>query len=256
MLRSLFPVWALSLSACWVSADYDELLPSYHDQVVADHPVVYLRLGESAGSTAHDEMGHADGTYPTAALTYGMPGALEGDGNHAIAINLDTDPHSLQGIALPAGQDFAGTAAFTVELWGNPTAFQGGGELIDHNDWSGPTAGWNLRWEDVGISFERYANGTTAGGSASSPALAAGTYHHVVGVYDGAQILLYVDAALQMSNPSTMSLATTGGWTIGKQNCNYPCTQDGFVGSVDEVAVYDYALPEARIQAHHRAGIH
>lgn len=245
---------ACAAGGCWLTANYDELVNSYRAEVIADHPVVYLRFEESSGPTAHDEMGNDPGGYPAAAIDFGVAGGLAGDSSRAIDLNVDALPDDLQGVAMPAGLDFAGNAAFTVEVWARPTVFHGAGSLVDHSDYAAATEGWTLRWDETGVEFERYANGTTRNGGAWSPALPVGAYRHLVGVFDGTQIRLYVDGALQRAAASSFPLAATGSWTIGKQNCNFPCTQNGFAGSIDELAIYDDDLSESRIESHHRVG--
>ena len=239
---------------CWLTASYDDLRTSYRTEVIADHPIVYLRFEESGGPNVLDEMGNVDCDYPGTAIDYGVPGALVGDPGRAIGMNIDTLPRDLQGIAMPAGLTFEGNAAFTVELWARPTAFHGAGHLVDHADYSAETNGWTMQWEESGITFARWMDGMTINGGVWSPALPTGEYRHIVGVFDGSQLRLYVDGMLQRTNASTFPITSAAAWTIGKQNCNFPCTANGFAGSLDELAVYDYELSDARIDAHHRVG--
>ena len=132
--RRLVP-WMLSMltfaPGCWLTADFDELRTTYRSEVIADHPIVYLRFAESGGPLVRDEMGNFDGEYPGTAVDYGVAGVLVGDPDHAIGINIDTLAHDLQGVGMPAGLAFDGNAAFTVELWARPTAFHGAGQLVD-----------------------------------------------------------------------------------------------------------------------------
>lgn len=242
------------VGGCWLTADYDELRTRYRTEVIADHPIVYLRFEESRGPRVLDEMGNSDGEYPGTAVDYGLGGALVGDPDRAIGMNIDTLPQDLQGAAMPAGLAFDGNAAFTVELWARPTAFHGAGHLVDHADYSGATNGWSMQWEESGITFARWIDGATMNGGVWSPPLPTGEYRYIVGVFDGSQLRLYVDGTLQRTNPSTFPITAAGAWTIGKQNCNFPCTGNGFAGSFDELAVYDYDLSDSRIEAHHRVG--
>src|SRR5262249_35688123 len=105
-----------------------------------------------------------------------------------------------------------------------------------------------------GASLERWDNNTTAGSVVQSAApLPFDGYHHVVGVFDGAQLRLYVDAKLEGSNAAVIPIMGTGTpWTIGKQNCS--CDSIAFAGSLDELAIYAHALPDDRVAAHSHAG--
>src|SRR5437764_9586868 len=50
---------------------------AYRETILADGPLSYLRLDESAGPVAHDETGAHDGVY-LGAFTVGAPGAIAG----------------------------------------------------------------------------------------------------------------------------------------------------------------------------------
>ena len=233
-------------------ADATPLL-SYFDEVTADSPTVYLRLGENNGPTAFDETGQYSGTYPEGGVTYGEPGALSDDGNTAVAFD------GTSGIAMPPSVPFAGTAAFTVELWANQSSMRSSlGTTLDHNDYSQGLQsrnGWDLLLASKTVSLERYLMGDTAGSVVSSPApLPTGAYHYVVATFDGESLSLYIDAVLQATNSAAPTLADAGiPWTIGQQNC--PCAGNGYVGVLDEVAIYSKALARERIVTHYNAAI-
>jgi len=67
-------------------------------------------------------------------------------------------------------------------------------------------------------------------------------------------VRVYLDGAIAAPpGLSTAPLASVGGtWTVGAQNC--VCTGQGFIGSIDELAVYRKPLEAERILAHYRAG--
>src|SRR4051812_25995064 len=78
---------SLGASGCTLLFPVDEYGGgAYTAEVMADHPVVYLRLGETTGSVAHDAVGHHDGTYgPQAVL--GGDGAIAGDPDTAVTFD-------------------------------------------------------------------------------------------------------------------------------------------------------------------------
>jgi len=56
---------------------------SYEDTVIASGPRIYVRLGESSGTTATDEMAVLNGTYQNS-YTLGQTGAISGDSDTAV----------------------------------------------------------------------------------------------------------------------------------------------------------------------------
>ena len=80
-------------------------------------------------------------------------------------------------------------------------------------------------------------NTETLNGNAN---IADGAWHHVVGVYDGNQILLYVDGVLDASkNVGSMNIDTWRALRIGE---NWELGNSFFGGTLDEVRIYDRAL--------------
>jgi hypothetical protein len=74
----------------------------------------------------------------------------------------------------------------------------------------------------------------------------------VVATFDGNELVLYIDANPVASTRNGNGIPDSGAvaWTIGHQNCD--CT-GGYVGMLDEVAVYTAALPADRVGAHYAA---
>ncbi len=220
---------------------------AYAREVMADAPLFYLRFGETGGGTARDEMRAADGTYPTFGATYAVPGALTGDPNGAVHLSGQAP------ITMPAIAEFAGTAAFSVEMWLERDAAQSGlGFVLDHEDWDTTRFGWNLLGGSDGIGFERYASPADhASSTATAPP--ADTWHHVLATWDGNILRVFVDGTLGASSgANSVSIPAIGkGFTIGGQNCT--CTGNAYSGAIDELAVYDHVLLGDRVLAHLKA---
>lgn len=219
---------------------------SYRAVVLADGPAVYLRLGESAGPSARDEIGAYSGSYPGGGISYAVPGAIAGDPDTAVAFD------GTSGIAMPVGLDFPGVAPFTVEVWALQTGTPGLSFVLDHESFT-TREGWTLHMDDS-VALERWHDGSPSGSVASQgKPLPRGAYHHVAASFDGSVVRLFIDGALVASSPSLpVPLKSLGnGWTIGAQNC---CTGAGFIGSLDEIAVYDKVLSAAQIKHHYDVG--
>ena len=68
-------------------------------------------------------------------------------------------------------------------------------------------------------------------------------WHHIAGVYDGSKMLLYVDGKLDGSEVVSGSLNISG-----SNVCIGGSPSDSFNGLIDDVFIYDRALPEDQIE--------
>ena len=79
---------------------------------------------------------------------------------------------------------------------------------------------------------------------------ATGTFHHVVASYDGSVLRLFIDGALgSQENDDRAAKPKDSALWIGRRADDARSID----GVIDEVAIYDKALAEDRIVAHHRA---
>ncbi|HLH65337.1 MAG TPA: LamG-like jellyroll fold domain-containing protein [Solirubrobacteraceae bacterium] len=86
---------------------------AYSQAVLADAPIAYYRLDESAGPTMCDSSTSAnDGTYNSAGITYGVPGALVG-GDTGISADGTSGVVGQSGSA----SGITGHGSFTLEAW-------------------------------------------------------------------------------------------------------------------------------------------
>ncbi len=87
----------------------------YEAAVLADSPVGYWRLGDSAGPTVHDLVGGHDAT--AVGVVFGRPGALSNDVNTACAFNIYTSSH----ITVPSFPEL-NPPRVSLECWARCTA--------------------------------------------------------------------------------------------------------------------------------------
>jgi beta-galactosidase len=74
-----------------------------------------------------------------------------------------------------------------------------------------------------------------------------GKWHHIVGVYDGNKIYLYVDGEIDVSTTTTGSIDRNGREVLIGENAERPGRF--WNGLIDDVRIYSYALSEAEIKA-------
>jgi trimeric autotransporter adhesin len=217
---------------------------SYRDAVIADSPVAYWRLDDT-GTTALDQMGHDNGTY-SGTCTHSVAGALVGDPDTA----LELDGSSCEVvIADPMNQlEFTGTKPYSVEAWIDNAPVTVGFRVVYSKTlrMMNPIDGYALVDSTTGVYFER-----AVGSSAPTTAHTShpnNTYVYLVGVYDGSAFELYIDglAGAPYSDASTMPTYMAEA-LIGADSSG-----DHFAGSIDEVAVYGYALTAQQIATHYQ----
>jgi hypothetical protein len=149
------------------------------------------------------------------------------------------------------------TSAISVEAWVGPdvvpTASGSAWQLISK---------WNtaLLYLQGGASpkfaFSLYDSGTSSYGPTvvGTTTVAPGTTYHVVGTYDGANLRIYVNGALNgtFARPGTVNDSSFGGALAASGWGTLP--SPAFDGRLDEVAIYGSALTATRVQAHYTKG--
>jgi hypothetical protein len=237
---------------------------NYEATILADHPVVYYRLGEPPGTAvAVDTSGNGHAGIYAGGVTLGLPGALAGDSDTSVAFD------GTSGI-VNSGIDLLSPSS-TIEAWIRPTRSQGcsnasgcaaGHEIIAGTGGSFQLGfGINPQHVDVWLwplGGTQYSDWRHIEASASIP---LNSWTHVVTTWDNAskQLNIYINGVLNAS--------TTLPGVVSSEQCpalcggtSYTFTVGSFVGQqwyqggIDEVAYYNSALPPDRILAHYKAG--
>jgi hypothetical protein len=248
---------------------------NYIQTIVQSRPMAMYRLDEGPddflgnnGVVAVDHMGGFNGVYSNTIL--GVAGYSVNDADPAASFGnyaaSDSYVGNIQGLSFAAPTNES--RAFTVEAWVNAglgpqsvdagivtLGYGGGGEQFNL-DFGGNGAAHNVRW------MVREAGGG-ARAAITTNAITDGKWHHIVGVCDPINsniVALYIDGQLQASTPMPAGSGiypATRPVSIGSRPQNAGTSYDfQFVGQLDEVAIYDYALTPQQILSHfYAAGI-
>ena len=217
------------------------LLSVYSSVILADQPSGFWQLGETAGTTAVDSSGNGlNGTY-TGGFTLGKPGGVANDPHTSVGFDGST---SYADMGNPASLTY--TTQFTVEAWVFPTSAGNNGIIVNHENeyeiavwpngdlqWAvaNTTPGW--AWHDTHITIP------------------IGQWTFVDWVYNpGGVINTYVNGTLGESFAGAGNIGNAG---VGTNNFRIGGRQSGgqyFLGQIEDVAVYNYALTQGQIVNH------
>lgn len=202
-------------------------------------PVFHWRLDESSGTTAYASTGGSNGT---------LAGSVLWDpngGHHQGAARFDGVDDR---IVLGSCDATSGGQEISLSLWVKPD-FVTGMERTLIAKTTGPQASdhvWSITFINATAMRFRLRTGGIVTELATPPSsLFGGAWYHIVATYDGSQMRLYVNASLMGSTSKTGSVdyapqapASIAAISTGTQ---------AFSGWIDDVRIYDRALPDAEI---------
>lgn len=218
----------------------------YPTLVENDGPTGYWRLGETSGGTATDSSGNGgNGTYEGDVIL-GQPGAIAGDSDGAVRLTGGY-------VLVPDSPAISFTGPFTLEAWVMVTTSHQQG-IIEKYD-TPAFNGYVLRTVQANKLFAQTLTGTEPlPPSVTGPTtILPGLWHHIVEVFDGQTISVFLDGEEQASAPS--QIAPTSGANPLKLGARGDDANERLDGWLDEVAIYPVALSTDRIRAHYFKGV-
>jgi hypothetical protein len=241
----------------------------YPVAVLASHPMDYWRLNEPSGNTVgYDYTGGNNGIYTNANLGY--PGYTsqfnpQSDPTEtAAAFGYSTANDSYLGMVptiVNFGDPANTSAEFSVEAWIHPNSGvpDGAGLVSLGYGNGGEQFCLDLTTVNNYLNFFVRDAGGTAFDAQSSFAPTDGGWHHVVGVCDEANGFLYLYADGQLVASTNISagtglLASTNSLVIGSRQEGFGTQfDDQITGTMNDVAIYNYAMTSGAVQTHYLA---
>lgn len=144
------------------------------------------------------------------------------------------------------------TGNMTLSAWIKISDYSGHHQIMSKHSLS-TDASYDF-WIDNGtgrLYFRIYSNGTSFAVFNSPNALSTNQWHYVTGVYNGSNMLLYVDGVQVASGAYSGGIFNSNAnLTIGSDTYGTGgVAQDFFKGFIDEPKIYNYARSAAQIQA-------
>jgi len=210
---------------------------SYDSLVASDAPVAYYRLGEPSGSVI-DQMGGTSGS-AVGGITRDVTGALVSGDDGAITLDgVDGEVTVAHHAALNTGD------VFTLEAWIKRAAL---GVGADSYIFSKGDGNYRLGFNNDGVEIAQKAVAIIAISTVQISDTT--TWHHIVWTKNGATSKIYIDGIDRTGTVTNQTISDTSDTLeIGNSNGGF------FEGSVDEAAIYDYALTSGQVRAHYHLG--
>lgn len=257
------------LSTFHVQASYLSALPrdrcDYSDAILAGNPAAYWRLNEGAEwVAAMDSTGNAQhfeyhpsldrGTGELGPSPYGHLGFEKGN----------TAPQLTAGYLGIASGVLPGQNDYTVEMW-----FRGeqlgttAMHLMQRNDWDATANAGDLLGiaPDEGDGARLFVHD---GSDVAQPLYQGDTsiledeWYHIAMVREADDVMVYLNGQLEIEGTMSLLAGTKwvdGTWVLGGSLNDYTYLQEGFVRSIDEIAIYGRPLSHAEIRDHYLVGV-
>ncbi|MEM7727088.1 MAG: LamG domain-containing protein [Cyanobacteria bacterium P01_A01_bin.45] len=230
-------------------------MASYQDEILQDNPIAYWKLDEESGTTAVNFGSLGSSIYGSYSGSPTSVSGLFGNDDNAMDFDGVND-----GVLISNNSSInTGTSYFqkTIELTFNADSVSGTQILYEQGgNWSG----LNIYLEDNQLNLGAWASGS---GEWLSYDIDTNTTYNVALVFDNGNLAGYVNGELiDTVTTSFNSIPShTGGIAIGQLNNDTRFSTGSilensgyyFDGTIDDVALYNTALSQERVEAHYSA---
>jgi hypothetical protein len=214
---------------------------AYETAVLADAPILYLRLDDTDGEARDSSPAGRDGVY-LGGVSHLPEGALA-ESNGAASFDGSDDQ-----IAVPDAPALRLNGDFTIEFWARAgaTALAYPG-VVRKGDPSFGGTGYLSYWYGTSVHRLVFKRGGLDGLKAEQTPMSTVDFHHYALVHRRMQKTLawYADGALDTAYDSTT-------FAVDDETSDLTFARGDSFGAetLDEIAIYDHALEEDRIAAH------
>ncbi len=257
-------------------------LSAYARTVLADQPLLYVRLDDPPDASTPTQIFMNDGVvdasivsggaYLASAVQLGVPGAIVGDPDTAVYLNGQLGGQQ-NAISLSDNVDysFKGKVSYSVEVWARPDPAQiadGGYGRFWSRDEGFDASRQAFTAGVSGDSFftERITSGDDTRLLYKSSALLDGTaipWVHVVVTYDSitARLAIYVNGAVfdsVVTNGGSLGFLQATELVLGGEPGTTDSNNDEptiYLGALDEFALYAQPLDASAILRHYQVGM-
>jgi MYXO-CTERM domain-containing protein len=206
----------------------------------------YWNLDETSGPNAYDSAGTNNGTYYNAPVpSTDVPPVPAGNARSLLFVASG----GTQRVAVPDSASLRISGPITVAAWVKPTAdtpnYQKG-VVSKFNLSPGIDGYWlELGWSNQGNNVPSFTlgNGTATAAAATGTALPLNQWTHIAGVYDGSNVMIYVNGTMlgSASNSGAGAILPTAANT-SELHIGSDYGINVFTGNIDEVRIYSRGL--------------
>ena len=242
---------------------------TYADIILSDEPVAFFRFEETTGEIAinsgtsgidgnyyeGDELAAGEGGFPTTPKSGSGPQPPEFLGFDPANRSATFDGPISENWVDTNNQYLNNLGAFSLEYWvkpenrdSDPGAFGTRIGIVGQNDAI-----------EYGFINQTTIQIWTPGGGAlnTTYSFPDGEWHHIATIASGQDIRNYFDGVLVGTGGSSVGAGDYGESIYNVHIAGggvYDATANWFTGEIDEVAIFDKAIPAERIEAHYLAG--
>ncbi|MFC2058153.1 DNRLRE domain-containing protein [Chloroflexota bacterium] len=210
--------------------------------------VSYWNFDEGSGSVAQDCAGDNDGTILGATWTTGVVGnAMSFDGdNDYVEVSDNSSLDITDDITIEAWVKFD-----VLDIWHNIMSKEWASSPTNYDYCWGFTINGNdnkpeLDITDISGYMRAFSTNTTVN---------TGIWYHIAYTYDGANVRAYLNGELKSTTAYTDALVTSNDSLFFGKSRFAGVYNIRFDGILDEVAIYDFALPPDEIERHYQDGL-